>query len=62
MLVGAVFFAPGNLVFIWARREHAPKESPFGRVELMVALVLVALGIVALGMLFTGNLRQVYSP
>ena len=27
MIAGAVFFALGNLVFIWARREHAPKES-----------------------------------
>lgn len=31
---------PG-LVFIWARREHAPKEFPFKTVELVVAVALV---------------------
>ena len=43
MVAGAVFFALGNLVFIWARREHAPKEWPFEKVELIVALAIVAL-------------------
>lgn len=62
MLVGAVFFALGNLVFIWARKEHAPHEFPFNRIELIVAVVLVALGILALWMLFTGHLTQVYKP
>jgi len=62
MIAGAVFFALGNLVFIWARREHAPKESPFNKVELMVALALVVLGVLALWMLFTGRLGQVYKP
>jgi arginine:ornithine antiporter/lysine permease len=62
MLGGAAFFALGNLVFIWARREHAPKEFPFTKVELAVAVALVALGVLALWMLFTGRLTQVYSP
>ena len=62
MLSGTVFFALGNLVFIWARREHAPGEWPFSKVELIVALAIVALGIVALAMLFTNHLKQVYTP
>ena len=62
MVAGAVFFALGNLVFIWARREHAPKEWPFQKVELIVALAIVALGILALWMLFSGHLKQVYTP
>ncbi len=62
MLSGTVFFALGNLVFIWARKEHAPDEWPFNKVELIVALALVALGVLALAMLFTGNLTTVYSP
>ncbi len=62
MLAGAAFFALGNLVFIWARKEHAPKEWPFGKFELIVALALVALGVLALWMLFTGRLAQVYTP
>ena len=62
LLSGAVFFALGNLVFIWARKEHAPKEWPFNKVEMIVALALVVLGILALWMLFTGHLSQVYKP
>ncbi len=62
LLCGAVFFALGNLVFIWARKEHAPKELPFNMIELIVALALIVLGILALWMLFTGNLSQVYKP
>jgi hypothetical protein len=62
MIVGAVFFALGNLVFIWARKEHAPQESPFNKIELIVAVIIVALGILALWMLFTGHLTQVYNP
>jgi len=62
MLVGAVFFALGNLVFIWARKEHAPHEFPFNRIELIVAVGIVALGVLALWMLFTDHLTQVYKP
>ena len=62
MIAGAVFFALGNLVFIWARREHAAGEAVFTKVELIVALALVALGAVALWMLFSGHLTRVYSP
>lgn len=61
MLGGAFFFALGSLVFIWARREHAPKEFPFMISELVVALALVALGALAIWMLFTGRLSQVYA-
>jgi arginine:ornithine antiporter/lysine permease len=62
MIAGAVFFALGNLVFIWARREHDPKAFPFKAPELIVALALVALGAVAVWMLCTGRLSQVYAP
>jgi arginine:ornithine antiporter/lysine permease len=62
MLCGTVFFALGNLVFIWSRREHAPHELPFTKRELAVAVALVVLGVLALWMLFTGNLKQVYTP
>ena len=61
MLGGAFFFALGSLVFIWARREHAPKEFPFKMAELIVAIALVVLGVLAIWMLFTGRLGQVYS-
>jgi arginine:ornithine antiporter/lysine permease len=60
LLGGAVFFALGNLVFFWARKEQAPSQQPFNKVELVVALAIGALGILALWMLFTGILQQVY--
>jgi len=62
MVAGAVFFALGNLVFIWARKEQAPHDSPYTKIELIVALTLVALAILAIWMLFTGHLGQVYTP
>ncbi|MGV8917058.1 MAG: basic amino acid/polyamine antiporter [Pseudomonas sp.] len=62
MIAGAVFFALGNLVFIWARKEHAPTESVFNKFEMIIAAVLVILGVLAMWMLFTGRLTQVYSP
>jgi arginine:ornithine antiporter/lysine permease len=62
MLCGSVFFALGNIVFIWSRREHAPREFPFTKTELAVAVAVVVLGVLALWMLFTGNLKQVYTP
>lgn len=62
MIAGAVFFALGNLVFIWARREHAPHEFPFKMAELVVAVSLVALAVLALWMMFTGRLGQVFTP
>ncbi len=62
MLAGAVFFAIGNLVFMWARKEHAPGEAMYTKVELIVAAALVILGALAMWMLFTGHLTQVYSP
>ncbi|MEO8527270.1 MAG: basic amino acid/polyamine antiporter [Caldimonas sp.] len=62
MLAGAVFFALGNLVFIWARREHAPNEPSFTKVEMVVGVALVVLGVLAMWMLFSGHLTQVYKP
>ncbi|AZS51103.1 amino acid permease [Entomomonas moraniae] len=61
-LVGSVIYAIGLIVFIWARKEEAPKEAVFNKIELIVALVLVALAIIALWMLFTGRLPTVYTP
>ncbi|MDQ2779656.1 MAG: basic amino acid/polyamine antiporter [Pseudomonadota bacterium] len=62
MLAGAVFFALGNLVFIWARREHAPDEPIFTKLEMAVGATLVVLGVLAIWMLFSGHLTQVYTP
>ncbi|MEO7940082.1 MAG: basic amino acid/polyamine antiporter [Burkholderiaceae bacterium] len=62
MLAGAVFFALGNLVYIWARKEHAPDEPIFTKVELAVGIALVVLGVLAMWMLFTGHLTRVYTP
>lgn len=62
MLAGAVFFAIGNLVFIWARREQSPDEPIFTKAELIVGVTLVILGALAIWMLFTGHLAQVYTP
>ena len=62
MLAGAVFFALGNLVFIWARKEHAPSEPIFTKIELVVGVALVILGVLAIWMLFSGHLTQVYTP
>lgn len=61
MIAGTIFFAIGNLVFIWARRENAPGEPVFTRAELAVALILVALACIAVWMLFTGRLTQVFT-
>ncbi len=61
MIAGAVFFALGNIVFIWARKEHAPQESIYTRSELGVAVVLVVLGMIAMWMLFTDHLAQVFA-
>lgn len=62
MIAGAVFFALGNLVFIWARREHAPGQAMFTKIEMVVALALGALGVLAMWMLFSGHLTKVYTP
>jgi arginine:ornithine antiporter/lysine permease len=62
MIAGAVFFAIGNLVFVWARREHDPHEFPFTKIELAVAIGIVALAVIAIWMLFAGHLTKVYTP
>ena len=62
MIAGAVFFALGNLVFMWARREHAPGEAMFTKIETAVALTLVVLGATAMWMLFSGHLTKLYTP
>jgi arginine:ornithine antiporter/lysine permease len=61
MLSAMIFFALGNVVYVWSRKEHAPDKFPFNKYELVAALVIVATGIAAVIMLFTHNLKQVYS-
>jgi arginine:ornithine antiporter/lysine permease len=61
MIAGAVLFAIGIFVFVWARREHDPHEFPFTRIELAVAIAIAALGIAAICMLLTGHLSTVYA-
>lgn len=60
MLAGAVIYALGLPVFIWARREGAPNEPAFNKIELGVAAVLLGLAVVAIWMLFDGRLPEVY--
>jgi arginine:ornithine antiporter/lysine permease len=55
MIAGAVFFYLGNVVFMWARREHASDQAMFTKIEMAVALTLVVLGAVAMWMLFLGH-------
>lgn len=62
LLVGTVIYAIGLIVFAWARKEKAPNEAVFNKIEMIVAIVLVILAIVALWMLFTGGLPEVYNP
>ena len=63
MLAGAICFALGLIVFVWARKEQVqPGESVFNKVELLVALALVVLAVVALWMLVAGQLPQVFTP
>jgi arginine:ornithine antiporter/lysine permease len=61
MIAGAVFFALGNIVFIWARKEHATGDAVFTKMEMIVALAVVALGATAIWMLLSGHLTQVYA-
>ena len=61
MLVGAVIYAIGLPVFIWAHREGTHREAMFTRIELVVAGVLLALAVLAIWMLLDGRLPQVYA-
>jgi arginine:ornithine antiporter/lysine permease len=61
MLAGAVIYAIGLPVFVWARRESAHREANFTGIELVSAVVLVALAVLALLMLIDGRLPQVYA-
>ncbi len=61
MLVGAVIYAIGLPVFIWARREGTHQEATFTRIELVVAAALLALAALAIWMLLDGRLPQVYA-
>ncbi|MDE2467116.1 MAG: amino acid permease, partial [Alphaproteobacteria bacterium] len=62
MLAGAVFFALGNAIFFWARREHAAEEKPFLSRELIAAVALFVVGVLGAWMLVTGRLPEVYKP
>lgn len=61
MLAGAVIYAIGLPVFVWARREGAHDEPLITRIELAVAVVLLALAVLAIWMLLAGLLPQVYA-
>ena len=52
----------GLIVFIWARKERAPQEPVFTKIELFIAIALVVISIIAIWMLFTGALPTVYKP
>ena len=62
LLVGTFVYAVGLIVFIWARKENAPNEPVFTKIEIFIALALVVLSIIAIWMLFTGALPTVYKP
>ncbi|WP_392565603.1 basic amino acid/polyamine antiporter [Utexia brackfieldae] len=62
LLAGTVIYSIGLIVFIWARKEKAPNEPVFNKIELIVAIALVAIAVVTLVMLFTGALPEVYQP
>lgn len=59
MLAGAVIYAVGLPMFIWARREGARHERAFTPVELAAAAALLALAALALWMLAAGRLPAV---
>lgn len=62
LLVGVVVYAIGLFVFIWARKEQAPNEATFTKLEAIIAIVMILISVIALWMLFTGHLPQVYMP
>lgn len=62
IVAGAFIYALGLIVFIWARKEQAPKDAVFTKIELIVAVLLIIVAILAIWMLFTGLLPEVYKP
>ena len=62
IVAGAFIYALGLIIFIWARREQAPKDPIFTKVELIIAIILVIIAILAIWMLFSGALPDVYKP
>lgn len=62
IVAGAFIYALGLIIFIWARKEQAPKDPIFTKIELIVAIALVVVAVIAIWMLFTGLLPEVYKP
>ncbi len=60
MLAGAIVYAVGLPIFVWARREIAPGERTFTKIELAVAALLLGLAVLAVWMLLEGQLPSVY--
>lgn len=61
MLAGAVIYALGVPVFVWARKSGAPGDPVFTTFEGAIAAGLVLIAGLALWMLFNGWLPQVYA-
>ena len=62
ILVGCAIYAIGLLVFVWARKEQAPKEPLFTGSEKVLVMLIIIAALTSLWMLFTGHLPQIYKP
>lgn len=54
LLMAAMLYAPGILVYVWARRERA--EKTFTPIELILAIALIATGLLAAGLIWNGSI------
>jgi len=54
LLVAAVFYLAGTVLYLWARRES--RLPAFTKPEWVVVAVVVLTSIVAAALMFTGNL------
>lgn len=61
LLAGTFIYAIGLAIFMWARKEKAPNEPVFTKIELIIAVALAVMALIALWMLFTGKLPLVYT-
>jgi arginine:ornithine antiporter/lysine permease len=54
LLMCAVLFAPGIIVYVKARREHG--ERTFTAIEVIIAIAIVALAVLAAWLMWTGEI------
>lgn len=54
LLMAAMLYAPGILVYVWARRENGAKI--FTPIEVVLAIALVATGLLAAWLIWTGSI------